>query len=156
MTYEATIMIERRTIFTVPWKVTVPDKLSNDEVWELITNERLRLHDAANAGFDEMAKAAMPNVSTNVFVRNLNFCGEQEMKTGIPEMVTFQPVGCNDVYFCGVFNDPVFIGYRNGNFYCSGCNLEFSTAPNDPDAFEPSHTFIAHIVRKFPGQEGKG
>lgn len=77
MKYSTEIVVKRQVSFAVPFEFEVPEALSDEEVWARINAEAARIRPLAEADFEGMALAAMPNVGTGVFVRPRSFYSEK-------------------------------------------------------------------------------
>jgi hypothetical protein len=60
---------------------------------------------------------------------------------GIPDRVTFQPLGYRDVMWCPYLNEPAILEWRKDKPHCPNCNGNF-----EPE----THPFICHIQKRSP------
>lgn len=70
---------------------------------------------------------------------------EEYMKIRRHEIVTFEPKGFRDVYWCPYLNEPVIVEYRrpSPNKFCVNCSGDIDHPGVPP--FYSKHTFICNV-----------
>lgn len=64
----------------------------------------------------------------------------------IGRVITLEPLGFRDVYWCGLSNEPVIIEYEDSRAKCVECNWISSTEKPD-EVFLTEHVFVCHLCK---------